>query len=385
MQSDLVIKFKTGNNYRQLLFLIYIKTGGTKMNNDYDPLFYPFYGNLSDNEKKLYQQVLVGINIVKDVIKPTTKINADEVNNVIKAIIYDRPELFWFSGNCAYAMLRDVVTAIKPEYNGLAKNLKSHQRLLDKSVEEYIKMVKGKEPHEQERLIHDQMVKTISYEFVGFHQTAYADLVEHKAVCAGYTRAFQPLMQKLGTPCYYCSGTAIGMEDNEWSRHAWNILKLGDDFYNLDITWNDCYDKAAKNHISYIYYNCTDLKIMDNHRRAEKHAFLPICSGEKYSFDNLYGIQPELEVIYQDGVTCKTPVTNKLEFLKVMTSELKGKKGKTIEISFPAKGDKVKDNIVDWFKEAFSTVYSNRGCKMDCTTTDYKNGWYKLKYTIKMM
>ena len=59
MQSDLVIKFKTGNNYRQLLFLIYIKTGGTKMNNDYDPLFYPFYGNLSDNEKNFINRFLL--------------------------------------------------------------------------------------------------------------------------------------------------------------------------------------------------------------------------------------------------------------------------------------------------------------------------------------
>ena len=352
---------------------------------DSDPLFYPFYEHLSDNEKNLYNQVLTGLNIVKDVIKPAVKVNFDETTNVIKAIMYDHPELFWFTGSAATSLLNNNVAAIKPEYNHLAKNLNQHKLQLKQSADKYLKFVHGKDPHEQERLIHDKMVQTISYVRPDLDQTSYAALVEEKAVCAGYTRAFQLLMQRLGIPCYYCSGTAIGPEDKEWTRHAWNIVKLDDDYYNLDITWNDCYDKADKNHISYAFYNCTDLQIMDSHKRAEKHAFLPICSGEKYSFGSIYGIPPELELIYQDGVTCKTPVSNRLEFQKEIKAALKSGKGKNMVISLPAKGEKVKDNCGGWFKEAAMSAFPNKGWKMNSTITDYKNGWYKMEFSIKFM
>ena len=58
-------------------------------------------------------------------------------------------------------------------------------------------------------------------------QSAYSALVQGRSVCAGYARAFQYICQRLGIPAYYCAGSSG--ED-----HAWNIVKLGDGFYNVD-------------------------------------------------------------------------------------------------------------------------------------------------------
>ena len=70
--------------------------------------------------------------------------------------------------------------------------------------------------------VHDRLISRISYSKAAtMNQSAYSALVGGKTVCAGYARAFQYLMQKLGIPCYYCTGFA-------GENHAWNIIKLSD-------------------------------------------------------------------------------------------------------------------------------------------------------------
>ena len=66
--------------------------------------------------------------------------------------------------------------------------------------------------------------------------TPYGALVEHRAVCNGYSTAFQAICQKAGIPCYQLWGDLQGSTD----RHAWNIVRLEDgNWYENDVLWND--------------------------------------------------------------------------------------------------------------------------------------------------
>lgn len=100
-------------------------------------------------------------------------------------------------------------------------------------------------------------------------QSAYSGLVNGKTVCAGYSRAFQYLMMRLGIPCYYCTGYA-------GESHAWNIVKLGDDYYNVDLTWDDTEGGL------YDYFNKTDNDYADSHARQDLSIYLPPCEGTQY-------------------------------------------------------------------------------------------------------
>ncbi|MBQ6023394.1 MAG: hypothetical protein IJL25_10735 [Clostridia bacterium] len=67
--------------------------------------------------------------------------------------------------------------------------------------------------------------------------SAYAALVNKTAVCQGYANLFYLFMQKLGIDCRIITGW--GIKDNgEGEAHAWNIVKLGDLYYNCDSTWD---------------------------------------------------------------------------------------------------------------------------------------------------
>ena len=72
-------------------------------------------------------------------------------------------------------------------------------------------------------------------------------------------------MQQLGIPCYYCTGYAG--ED-----HAWNIVKQGSIYRNVDVTWDDT-DPST-----YDYYNKSDSEYAATHRRTGLAVYLPACA-----------------------------------------------------------------------------------------------------------
>ena len=63
------------------------------------------------------------------------------------------------------------------------------------------------------------------------NQTLYSGLVNGQTVCAGYARTFQYLMNRLDIPVIYVTGTTDTGE-----AHGWNIVKCGDNYYNVDVT-----------------------------------------------------------------------------------------------------------------------------------------------------
>lgn len=68
--------------------------------------------------------------------------------------------------------------------------------------------------------------------------TAYGALVNGYAVCQGYAVAAYRLLRELGEECRVITGTVL-LPDGSAEEHAWNIVRIGDVYYQLDITWND--------------------------------------------------------------------------------------------------------------------------------------------------
>lgn len=125
-------------------------------------------------------------------------------------------------------------------------------------------------PYDKEIRLHDMLIREIDYDqSADMNQSAYSALVEKKSVCAGYARAYQYLMQRMGIPCYYCTGYA-GQD------HAWNIVALDDGYYNVDVTWDDTPGGE------YDYFNKTDEDYASTHIRQDMSINLPQCQGQRY-------------------------------------------------------------------------------------------------------
>ncbi|MDY3225228.1 MAG: leucine-rich repeat protein [Candidatus Faecousia sp.] len=62
--------------------------------------------------------------------------------------------------------------------------------------------------------------------------TAYAALINGTAVCQGYAVLLYRLALELGVDCRFIGGLGNG------GAHGWNIVKVGDYYYNADSTWD---------------------------------------------------------------------------------------------------------------------------------------------------
>jgi len=147
----------------------------------------------------------------------------------------------------------------------------------------------GKSDFDKSRILYERLVNANSYNYGEHHQTAYGALIEGMSVCAGYGRAYQMLLQAVGIPCLYVTGTA----NNGYGvgGHAWNLVKLDGEWYYADVTWDD-HDSLYFG-LDYTYFNVTYAEISTDHfADAEVDTWLPRSTA---TADNYY-VHEGLEV-----------------------------------------------------------------------------------------
>ena len=167
------------------------------------------------------------------------EITLDELREVIHAIRYDNPEVFWWAGVYSYWDNSD----------GTPTRVRFHYWLDISELEQYyekfwkatapILFYASTLPDEMSKIkyIHDYICLSTEYDYDSLNagntggklQTPYSCAVEYKTVCAGYAALFQYYMQNLGIPCAKITS----------DTHAWNLLKVDGKYYQMDVTWND--------------------------------------------------------------------------------------------------------------------------------------------------
>lgn len=124
---------------------------------------------------------------------------------------------------------------------------------------------------EKIKIIHDYIAYNFNYD-VDFLKTndeaqyardshAYYALTTNKAICGGYSSAFQRLTKYFGIESLIVIGTADG------DAHAWNKVKVGDMWLHVDVTFDDpvVYGYPNRNMVRYDYFLKTDEEMARTH------------------------------------------------------------------------------------------------------------------------
>lgn len=235
---------------------------------------YIYSSILNDKQQMVYNQVYKNIiNYNEGVFKLASPLSHDNLFITMNAVYNDHPELFWVSTSYKYGYnSAGNVVQLKLNYCIPKSKLSAAVLAFNNSVNRVIEQASTFPTDlERERAIHDIICDYATYSSNSTsHQSAYSALVEGNSVCAGYSRAFQLACRKLGITCYYVTGIANGEE------HAWNIVRIGGNYYNVDITGDDTINETLNTH-SYTYFNVSDGQIAHNHVRSELSALLPPC------------------------------------------------------------------------------------------------------------
>ena len=104
--------------------------------------------------------------------------------------------------------------------------------------------------------IYDYICQHVSYDHAGLAAgdsdliyTAYAALIQGTSVCQGYASLLYRMLLMANVPARLVSGYT-DPADQEHTRHAWNIVKIGDYYYNVDVTWDSDEHIYAPNDIN---------------------------------------------------------------------------------------------------------------------------------------
>ncbi|WP_242310432.1 transglutaminase domain-containing protein [Bacillus cereus group sp. BfR-BA-01524] len=139
------------------------------------------------------------------------------------------------------------------ESKGQTQYVKSQAKAIIGSI-----VKSGMDEHEKVKVIHDYVVKHVSYDTTYQAYTAYEALANRSAVCQGYTLLTYQLLKEAGIQNHIVTGTGNGQ------AHAWNLVNIENKWYHLDTTFDDPVpDKAGR--VTYSYFNMSDEQLSKDH------------------------------------------------------------------------------------------------------------------------
>lgn len=213
----------------------------------------------------------------------TTKYYSDNsYYDVFRLMLQQHPEynydtIVWKNSNGTYGYR---ISSELTESEQAAK-----MRAADKKAASFVKnkLKKGMTTTQKLKAIHDYLMNQCSYDYGltdidGYEDslTAYGALVKKKAVCQGYTGAFNLIAHKAGIYSIAVCGTVSS------GKHAWNYIKCGKSYYYIDCTWDKTLQKGKT--ICYDYFKVTKNVLMQNHNWDTKRFASDYLKYCKYLF-----------------------------------------------------------------------------------------------------
>lgn len=248
-----------------------------------------YYSKLSEDDKQIYKEILSGLN------SNTAEIylhgdDADRANQILQYVMRDHPEIFWSDGSAtttSYSGLHSY-TVMKANYQYDANTRSSMQVQIDQAVAECLDGIsQDASDYDKILYVYEYIIHSVEYNLdASDNQNIYSVFVGKESVCAGYSKATQYLLQKLGVFCTYVIGTAG--DDNQ--AHAWNLVSCNGEYYYVDTTWGDPTflaeegeEVAAEEKIAYDYMLCDETELFKNHT-PDTSVELPSCTHMDYNY-----------------------------------------------------------------------------------------------------
>lgn len=263
-----------------------------------------YYDHLDDEEKSLYNQLYHSLSAWEEVIE-FDGVSSSKLVKAFEALQLERPELYYVGPQYEFMYYnnnKEEIYSLTPKYTITESEYKSQMKQIEEiatNIEDNIDS-KGLGEYQAELFVHDYLVERVEYytddtDTNGFEpfRTIYGALVDRKANCMGYARAMTYLMNRLGIECVSVTGSAQS-SDGEYGLHEWNAIKIKDNWYQLDVCWDDpsymvqdgeMQEDGDNEHIRHTYFNLTDKEMAKTHTLDGKMGELPECESET---DNYY-------------------------------------------------------------------------------------------------
>lgn len=246
-----------------------------------------YYHTLSDNAKKAYTLILPQLyNHTYEIEIPY--LTGEELEELNYAISYDNPDLICYAAECNFKTVGNKYY-FYPVYAHSFEECEQLCTELETAVSLALsKAVNCQTDFEKEKFVHDYVCDVCEYSLADeLKITVYDTLIGKRAVCEGYSRTTQLLLNKLGVENYLVVGEAIN-DDGETVGHMWNVVRIDSENYYLDVTWDDTQDENGPLLKKYLYFNLSEQQISKNHYNISPKN--NNCTSEKLNYAKMNGM-----------------------------------------------------------------------------------------------
>ncbi|MBQ5332846.1 MAG: hypothetical protein J6K92_06265 [Oscillospiraceae bacterium] len=320
-----------------------------------DIISHPYsYYALDRKHQDLYDRLVTAMLDCEDSItfSADEKISLDDLFDVYQLIYNEEYRLFYITSTIKYNkhFNSDYIRNMTFTYKVPKNEIVSMQREVDTETDKILSMITpDMNDYEIVKLLHDYIIKNCTYNNESENpNTIYGTLVQKNSLCQGYSQSFTYLCSLVGIDSLIVTGVA-----NE--PHMWNIVKMDNDYYHIDLTWDDPDRASTPDYVRYDYFGLTDNRIRELRQVDDYNYEIPKANGTKYQY-----------YYYNNLVAASVSEAKKL----IISEALKASEAKASTIQILCSDDDVFKDVNDLF---FGNTADNAIGILESVKKDAKN------------
>jgi hypothetical protein len=190
----------------------------------------------------------------------TNKAQLNQLDTLFKAALNSNDYTRYIVGGYSYSATETKSSGIKATFTISYLENKTQTAYVTTQVKQILKEIikPTMNVFQKERAIHDYIVSHIAYDTNLANYSAYAALTKGKTVCQGFALLTYRMLDEAGITNRIVEGHAGGIS------HAWNLVLIEGNWYQLDTTFDDPVP-FEKGRIIDTYFNLTDAELAKDH------------------------------------------------------------------------------------------------------------------------
>lgn len=222
-----------------------------------------YYELLNKEQQKAYYAMKEGLLALKESFL-VPKLTGKELSDIYFFIRLDCPEIF-YSVRFTYRFYADSsMVELMPEYLFTKDKIREHQKAMEARVKKLARQVPEGDEKTKELFLHDFLCQSVVYDKLKkeYSHEIIGALGNGVAVCEGIAKAVKVLCDEIGLWCVIALSEANPEKGIKY-RHAWNIVRIGGQYYHLDVTFDNTLSRGKE--LRHDYFNLSDKQIARDH------------------------------------------------------------------------------------------------------------------------
>ena len=246
-----------------------------------------YYEHFPEHLQEAYRELYVKLMRGESSGTFLSSVNAEEFWKVYYGVLADHPEIFWLGPSAQVEQSVFTGTVVNYELETIVPKEARPSMLaqIEAAADECISLIWSEASDYQKiQFVYEYIIDTTAYDSGSPDtQNIQSALLYHSSVCAGYSKAFQYILNRMGMFCTYITGTI-----RDGGDHGWNMVRIDGNYYYVDVTWGDPVfvsrvEGASGNRTNYNYLCCTEMDLFKTHT-PDGAVELPECISDDYNY-----------------------------------------------------------------------------------------------------